>query len=68
MASWTHILRFTAAEDGKASYAKGDSTLPQIGAKVAGFTTLALLETGSVTEGVKTIKEVSFDDCYMLRV
>jgi len=58
MASWTHLIRFTAVEDDTAYYGKCDSTLPQIGAKVAGFTTVASLETGGTANGLKTIKEV----------
>ena len=68
MASWTHILRFTAAEDGKAYYAKCDSALPQIGAQVASFTTITSLDIDSATTSLKTIKEVCADGHYLLQI
>jgi hypothetical protein len=59
MTSWTHLVRFTAAEDGHAYYTTCDSTLPAIGRNVTSFKSIAALETENVSGDVKTIKEAS---------
>jgi hypothetical protein len=59
MMPWTHLIRFTATEDGDAYYATCTATLPQTGEKVAGFKSIKSLENGYEANDLKTIKEVS---------
>jgi len=58
MAPWTHLTRFTAAEDDSAYYATSDSALPQVGEKVASFKSITSLEIENITTDLKTIKEI----------
>jgi hypothetical protein len=59
MTPWTHLIRFTAAEDGEAYYATCIETLPQAGEKVAAFKLITSLETSHGGSNLKTIQEVS---------
>ena len=58
MASWTHLVRFTAAEDGEAYYTTSDSNLPALGDKVATVKSIAALTTEGAVGDLKTVKEV----------
>jgi len=62
MTPWTHLIRFTAAEDGDAYYTTCTKNLPQIGEKVAAFKSITLLGTSHASNNLKTIKEVSILD------
>ena len=59
MASWTHLIRFVAEEDGKPYFATCDAKLLNIGEQVKGFQSFAELENanGGNTK-TYTIKEV----------
>ncbi len=59
MAPWTHLIRFTAAEDGDAYYATCTEKLPQVGENVAAFKLITSLGTSHASNNQKTIKEVS---------
>jgi hypothetical protein len=59
MTLWTHLIRFTATEDGDAYYTTCTKNLPQAGEKVAAFKLITLLGTSHASNNLKTIKEVS---------
>jgi 2-keto-4-pentenoate hydratase/2-oxohepta-3-ene-1,7-dioic acid hydratase in catechol pathway len=60
MASWTYLVRFTAAEDGTPYYTTSNSTLPQVGAKVTSFKSISALNSEHATksQSINTIKEI----------
>lgn len=62
MTPWTHLVRFTAAEDGEAYYSKCDSTLPLVGEKVASFKSITVLDSDNLKSDLKTIQEASFPE------
>jgi hypothetical protein len=59
MTPWTHLIRFTAAEDGDTYYATCSENLPQAGEKVAAFKLITSLGTSHAANNQKTIREVS---------
>jgi hypothetical protein len=57
MASWTHLIRFIAAEDGVAYYTPFASSIPKEGEKVESFPSIEALEN-QVSSKTLTIQKV----------
>ncbi|KAH7416690.1 2-hydroxyhepta-2,4-diene-1,7-dioate isomerase [Cadophora sp. MPI-SDFR-AT-0126] len=59
MATWTHLIRFVAEEDGESYYATCDAELLNVGEKVKGFKSLTALDTVNGNDTINyTIKEL----------